>query len=461
MGRLEGAHNMSETSKEAVIEAVKASPAARVKVAITDIDGVLRGKYIHKQKLLSALESGFGFCNVVFGWDAADVCYDNVAYTGWHSGYPDAEARLALDTFRRVPWDDNVPFMLADFYTAGGEPLDICPRQTLKKVVRRAETKGFEPSVGVEFEWFNFRETPESLHEKEFRSPKPITPGMFGYSLIRAAQNRDYFVALMEELPEFGVPLEGLHTETGPGVFEAAVLYSDALTAADRAVLFKASAKEIGHRFGIVPTFMAKISPELPGCSGHIHQSLWRDGAPLFFDESDPQKISKTFKHYLAGVMHCLPLVLPCYAPTINSYKRLVEGMWAPTKITWGLDNRTTALRVLGGSAKSTRLELRVPGADMNPYLGVAATLASGLYGIEHELDLAEVTTGNGYAATDVEILPGNLHDAAKRMMDSQIANEILGERFVQHFGNTRLWEWRQFQAAVTSWETERYFEII
>ena len=135
--------------------------------------------------------------------------------------------------------------------------------------------------------------------------------------------------------------------------------------------------------------------------------------------------------------------------------------MWAPTKITWGLDNRTTALRVLGGSAKSTRLELRVPGADMNPYLGVAATLASGLYGIENELDLAEVTTGNGYAATDVEILPGNLHDAAKRMMDSQIANEILGERFVQHFGNTRLWEWRQFQAAVTSWETERYFEII
>ena len=126
---------------------------------------------------------------------------------------------------------------------------------------------------------------------------------------------------------------------------------------------------------------MAKISPELPGCSGHIHQSLWKDGEPLFFDEADPQKISKTFKHYLAGVMHCLPHVLPCYAPTINSYKRLVEGMWAPTKVTWGIDNRTTALRVLGGSPKSTRLELRVPGADMNPYLGVAATIASGLYG--------------------------------------------------------------------------------
>ena len=155
---------------------------------------------------------------------------------------------------------------------------------------------------------------------------------MFGYSLIRAAQNRDYFVALMEELPHFGVPLEGLHTETGPGVFEAAILYSDALTSADRAVLFKTAAKEIGHRFGIMPTFMAKISPELPGCSGHIHQSLWKDGEPLFFDEADPQNF-EDLQALFGGVMHCLPHVLPCYAPTINSYKRLVEGMWAPTKV--------------------------------------------------------------------------------------------------------------------------------
>jgi glutamine synthetase len=452
---------MGEWTKEAVIEAVQAAETTRVKVAITDIDGILRGKYIHKNKLLSALEGGFGFCNVVFGWDAADVCYDNSKYTGWHSGYPDAEARLALETFRRVPWDDEVPFMLADFVDADGSPLEICPRQTLKRVIAKAEARGFSPSVGCEFEWFNFKETPDSLHGREFKSPQPLTPGMFGYSLIRASQNRDYFVALMEELPDFGLPLEGLHTETGPGVFEAAILYSDALVAADRAVLFKAATKEIGQRFGIMPTFMAKISPELPGCSGHIHQSLWQDGKPLFFDESDPQKISKTFRHYLAGVMHCLPEVLPCYAPTINSYKRLVEGMWAPTKVTWGMDNRTTALRVLGGSAKSTRLELRVPGADMNPYLGVAATVASGLYGIENELELPPLTTGNGYAATGVEVLPANLQDAAKRMMDSKVANEILGETFVQHFGDTRLWEWRQFQTAVTSWETERYFEII
>ena len=452
---------MGEWTKEAVIEAVKATDATRVKVAITDIDGILRGKYIHKNKLLSALESGFGFCNVVFGWDAADVCYDNVKYTGWHSGYPDADAHLALETFRSIPWDDNIPFLLADFVEADGSPLEICPRQTLKRVIAKAAGHGFSPSIGVEFEWFNFRETPESLHETGFKSPKPLTPGMFGYSLIRAAQNRDYFVALMEELPHFGVPLEGLHTETGPGVFEAAILYSDALTSADRAVLFKTAAKEIGHRFGIMPTFMAKISPELPGCSGHIHQSLWKDGKPLFFDETDPHKISKTFRHYLAGVMHCLPHVLPCYAPTINSYKRLVEGMWAPTKVTWGIDNRTTALRVLGGSPKSTRLELRVPGADMNPYLGVAATIASGLYGIENELELAPLTTGNGYEATGVEILPANLQDAANAMKDSKVANEILGETFVQHFGDTRLWEWRQFQTAVTSWETERYFEII
>ena len=164
-------------------------------------------------------------------------------------------------------------------------------------MIAKAEAAVFL-SVGCEFEWFNSKETPDSLYEREFKSPKPLTPGMFGYSLIRASQNRDYFVALMEELPEFGLPLEGLHTETGP-VFEAAILYSDALVAADRAVLFKAATKEIGQRFGIMPTFMAKISPELPGCSG-IFTRAWQDGKPLFLMSLDPQKISKTFRHYLS-----------------------------------------------------------------------------------------------------------------------------------------------------------------
>jgi glutamine synthetase len=457
---------MKEPSKSPrdILEELKQSDVKKVKVAVTDIDGVLRGKYIHRDKFLSAAENGFGFCNVVLGWDSSDVCYDNVRYTGWHTGYPDAQVKLDLTTFREVPWDGGVPFFLGEFVANDGQtPLEICPRQLLRKVIQRAHDMGFAAACGLEFEWFNFSETPQSLREKGFVRPEPITPGMFGYSLLRAGQNRPFFNAIMDELGAFRVPIEGLHTETGPGVFEAAILYSDALEAADRGVLFKTSVKEIGARFGIMPSFMAKWSDKLPGSSGHIHQSLWdRSGKNAFYDERDPNTMSATFRHYLAGQMRCMPEILPFFAPTVNSYKRLVEGAWAPTKVNWGLDNRTTALRVIPGGPKSTRLETRVSGADVNPYLAVAAALASGLYGIEKKLELpAEPVHGNGYRDESATRLPGTLHEAATRLAESSIAREIFGESFVEHFVNTRLWEWRQYQAAVSSWELERYFEII
>jgi glutamine synthetase len=227
--------------------------------------------------------------------------------------------------------------------------------------------------------------------------------------------------------------------------------------------LFKTSVKEIGQRFGIMPSFMAKWNDKLPGSSGHIHQSLWdAHGKNVFYDERDPIKMSPTFRHFLAGQMQCMPEILPFFAPTVNSYKRLVEGAWAPTQVNWGVDNRTTAFRVIPGSAKSTRLETRVPGADVNPYLAIAAALASGLYGIEKKLELSsDAVRGNGYRDESAVRLPSNLHDAATRLGDSKIAREIFGESFVEHFVNTRLWEWRQYQAAVSSWELERYFEII
>ena len=454
----------SLSSRRDILEDVKKSDAAKVKVAVTDIDGVLRGKYLHRDKFLSAADNGFGFCNVVLGWDSSDVCYDNVSFTGWHTGYPDANVKLDLSTYRRVPWDGGVPFFLGEFVQPDGEtPLEICPRQLLKRVIQRAKDMGFDAAVGVEFEWFNFRETPESLREKGFVRPHTITPGMFGYSLLRAGQNQAFFNAIMDEMLAFRVPIEGLHTETGPGVFEAAILYSDPLEAADRAVLFKAGMKDIGGRFGIMPTFMAKWNEKLPGSSGHIHQSLKNEnGDNVFWGASDPHKMSATFKHYLAGQMHCVPEILSLFAPTVNSYKRLVEGAWAPTKVNWGVDNRTTAFRVIPSGPKGTRLETRVPGADMNPYLAVAAALASGLYGIEKKLELPSAPVqGNGYRDESATRLPSTLHDSATRLAESRIARELFGGPFVEHFANTRLWEWRQYQAAVSSWELERYFEII
>jgi glutamine synthetase len=453
----------ARSREPAALQKIRASKAEKVKVAITDVDGILRGKYLNKPKFESALEGGFGFCNVVFGWDAADVCYDNASYTGWHTGYPDALVRLDLDTLREVPWDGGVPFLLGEFVDDQGAPLAVCPRQTLRRVIRRLGEAGYSALAAFEYEFFHFRETPMTLAERGHQGPQPITPGMFGYSILRLNQSRDYVNALMDELRAFRVPIEGLHTETGPGVLEAAILYSDPLEAADRAVLFKSGSKEIAHRFGIMPSFMAKWNAALPGCSGHIHQSLWDAGLKknLFFDSREKHGMSALFSHYIAGQLACLPDLLPLYAPTINSYKRLVEGAWAPTKANWGLDNRTTALRAIPGSKKSTRIETRVNGSDSNPYLALAAALASGLYGIENELSLGAPVTGSGYDDKKAPALPSNLEDATRRFEKSPIARELFGDEFVEHFAATRHWEWRQFGRAVSDWEISRYFEII
>jgi glutamine synthetase len=445
-----------------VLEEIRRAPAQKVKVAITDVDGVLRGKYVHKDKFLSAAESGFGFCNVVFGWDSSDVCYDNAEYTGWHTGYPDALARIDLTTLRRLPWEDGVPFFLADFVDAQGEPLGVCPRQLLKRVLRRAADRGVTPRSGVEYEWFNFKETPQSLAEKGHVGPQPLTPGMFGYSLLRMGASRPFFTALFDELAAFGVPLEGLHTETGPGVLEAAILYADALEAADRGVLFKTAVKEIAQRFGIMPTFMARWNAQLPGCGCHLHQSVWSEGRNIFDDERDPLRMSAAFKSYLAGMMRALPELLPFFAPTVNSYKRLVEGYWAPTRVTWGVDNRTVAFRVIPGGPKATRVEVRVPGADINAYLAMAASVAAGLWGMEQNLPLDQPPViGSGYQDQKAVKLPRTLQEATERLERSALARELLGAPFVEHFARTREWEWRQAQQAVTDWELKRYFEII
>jgi glutamine synthetase len=443
---------------------VQSHPSGKVKIAFTDIDGILRGKYISAQKFLSVVESGTTFCDVIFGWDAGDVTYDNVTFTGWHSGYPDCPARLDLSTFRKIPWEDDVPFFLGEMLQGEGQPAQVCPRQLLKTVLSTAKSEGFSPVFSQEFEWFNFAETPQSIHDKQYKDLALLTPGMFGYSILRTSLKKDYFKDIFEHLTKFGVPLEGLHTETGPGTYEAAIVYSGLPEAADRAVLFKTAVKEIAYKHGIMATFMAKISENLPGCGGHVHQSLWdKDQVNnLFYNGKDTTRMSELMKNYLAGQLYCLPFLLPMFAPTINSYKRLVEGAWAPTTLTWGIDNRTVALRVLPGNTTSCRLETRVIGSDANPYLAMAACLAAGLYGIRNKMALSQpATVGNGYKDDSHGTLPHNLYEATQMMKQSPVAKEILGDTFVEHFTNTREWEWKQHLKAVTDWEYKRYFEII
>ena len=451
------------TTKE-IIQYVKDHPSGKVKVAFSDIDGILRGKYISSEKFLSVIEGGMGFCDVIFGWDAGDVVYDNVQYTGWHTGYPDCPATIDTNTFRKIPWENDVPFFLGELKDKKGDPSPVCPRQLLKKITAEANKQGFSPFFSQEFEWYNFAETPQTANDKQFKNLTPLTPGMFGYSILRSSLENTYFSDLFESLKKFNVPLEGIHTETGPGTYEAAISYSEVLEAADRALLFKTAVKEIAYKHGIIATFMAKINENLPGCGGHVHQSLWdRAGKKnLFYNEKDKMKMSDLAKSYVAGQLHCLPYILPMFAPTVNSYKRLVEGAWAPTTLTWSSDNRTVALRILANSSKSCRLETRVIGSDVNPYMAMAGCLAAGLYGIKNKLKLKQpATVGNGYKDYSNGTLPSTLIEATQKMKTSKLAKELFGEIFVEHFTQTREWEWRQHLKAVTDWEYRRYFEII
>ncbi|QIP12372.1 glutamine synthetase [Spirosoma aureum] len=455
-------------NQQDIISFIEQNDIKKIKFAFADIDGVLRGKIIGRQKFLDGLADGYGFCDVVWGWDSSDTPYDNGRTTGWHSGYPDAPVRLDLATFRQVPWEDGIPFFLADFSADGnGKPdsdLAACPRSLLKRIAHDCRKMGFHAEYSQEFEWFNFRETPQSLQQKDFRNLEPLTPGMFGYSILRPSLESAFYHDLFDLLGEFDIPLEGLHTETGPGVYEAAIMHDEVLKAADKAILFKTAVREIAYRHELVATFMAKWNADLPGCSGHIHQSLWNPEQTknLFYDPAQPNCMSELMRQFIAGQLHCLPHITPMFAPTINSYKRLVEGAWAPTTVTWSVDNRTTALRVLNRTEAYTRVEHRVSGSDSNPYLAIAAALASGLYGIRHQLTLdIPASVGNGYADKKHGVLPANLSEATRAMANSPIASELFGPEFVDHFTRTRDWEWRQYVSQVSDWELKRYFEII
>jgi glutamine synthetase len=435
---------------------------ANVKVGVADIDGVLRGKYLSREKFFSALEKGFGFCDVIVGWDSNDQLYDNVTYTGWHTAYPDAPVRLLPETGRVLPFENGLPFFLSELT---GEAEAICPRGLLRRVLRRAEDMGFAVSAAFEYEFFVFDETPDSVREKGYRDLKPLTPGYFGYSVLRSSVHAEFYRELLDTCRAMDMALEGLHTETGPGVLEAAITVDEALRAADKAVLFKTFTKVIAQRRGLMATFMAKWSNSWPGQSGHIHISLHdrASGKPLFHDAQGERGLSQAMRHFIGGQQALMPEILGMVASTVNSYSRLIPGFWAPTSATWGVENRTTALRAIPGSPSAQRVEYRVAAADANPYIALSAALASGLWGVAKKIEPQEPITGNAYevaAPPDLE-LPRTLWDAAQRLKRSDIARNLFGDAFVDHFAATREWEEREFRKHITDWELARYFEII
>ena len=433
---------------------------ANVKVGVFDADGVLRGKYMSVDKFFSALENGFGFCDVVLGWDSDDQLYDNVSYTGWHTGYPDAPARILPNTCRDLPLEDGL-FFLAEF---ADKAEAVCPRGTLRRVLQKAGEMGFAATAAFEYEFFVFDETPHSAADKGYRNLRPITPGNFGYSVVRNSVWSEFYNDLLDlsELMDF--PIEGLHTETGPGVLEAAIAYDNALRSADNAGLFKTFTKVLAQRNDMMATFMAKWSGDYPGQSGHIHISLKNnDGSSAFYKEGAEYGMSEVMRQFVAGQKKYMPEVLAMISPTVNAFTRLVPGAWAPTTALWGVENRTAALRVIPGSAKSQRCEYRVAAADANPYIALAAAIASGLAGIEEGLELCPPVKGNAYdvPATDETRFPATLFEAAGRLRQSKMARRYFGDAFVEHFAASREWEEREFRKHVTDWELKRYFEII
>ncbi len=445
-------------------ERFAAHDVRRVKVGGFDIDGVLRGKYLSLEKFWSVAESGFGFCDVIFGWDIADACYDNTTLTGPDSGYPDTLAKIDLSSFRLIPHEPHTAAFLLDFKGTDGKAHPACPRGLLKRIVARAEAGGFVSTFGAEFEFWVFRESSESMRQKNYQGLQPLTPGMFGYSWLRTGQQREFVHALLDACERFDIPIEGFHTETGPGVYEVALKYGLALDMADRAALFKTLAKEVAAQQGLSVTFMAKWNPNLPGSSGHLHQSLWDSTREknLFADPKGAYGLSSLGRSYLAGLQFAMDELTALYAPTVNSYKRYVPGVWAPLSADWGVENRTTAIRLIPGDKPSaTRIEYRQTAADLNPYISIATCLAAGLYGIERGLTPSEPATPGVESKTPAKKLPMDLASATALLKQSEVARTLLGEPFVDHYVKTREWEVRQYARAVSDWELQRYFEII
>jgi glutamine synthetase len=452
----------TDDNPEAIDKKLSAAGIEYIKVGVFDVDGILRGKYLKRDKFISALRGGFAFCDVVLGWDSNDQLYDKSEFTGWHTAYPDANARLLPETARALPYEENSIMVLAEF-TDKAEA--ICPRGLLRRVLKKADDMGFKAQAACEFEFFLFEENPHSVREKNYKDLKNMTPGFYGYSVLRNSVHSDFYHELLEMCKDMRFPIEGLHTETGPGVLEAAILYDEALEAADQAALFKTFTKVMAQRKGLMATFMAKWSNDWPGQSGHMHISFQdkNSGKSVFFAEDKPDNMSDEMRWFIGGQQKLMPELLSMVACTVNSYSRLVPGFWAPTAATWGVENRTCALRAIGGSAKSQRVEYRIGAADINPYIALSAAIGSGLWGIENKIEPTAPVKGNAYEQDAPEGLdfPATLYETAGRLRKSQAAEELFGKEFVSHYAQSREWEEREFRKAITDWELQRYFEII
>lgn len=443
-----------------------------ITLGIPDTNGIFRRKHFTGQHFLSSLARGIPFSNAIFCCDLADSWIYPFKMGNINQRLGDSVMMPDLTTFMVVPWEEQRATCISDLWTTQGAPVTISSRYVLRKLVERARDLGFEPMAAPELEIRFFREDGVSLRKKDFG---PDLAPLHPLSKIYGSSADDHLITeIVSIMQDYGMNVECYLTEHAPGMYEVNTTYADALTAADHAMLFKAGVKEIASQKGFTASFMSRWHEHEDGSSGHVHMSLWdRDRERnLFWDADAEGGISSTMRHFLAGLLSALPDFMAIYAPLTNSYKRHLVNLpiRVPLCTTWGIDNRSCAVRVLNTERRAIRIENRVPGADANFYLVFAAMIASGLDGIERKLEIPAPLKGNAHQLAtieqalmsgDIRSLAPNLTVATDMLARSSIAREYFGSDFIEHFVVTRRWEVQQYEQAVTNWERRRYLELI
>jgi glutamine synthetase len=423
-----------------------------VVTAFTDMQGRLMGKREHAEYFLAeSAEHGLEGCNYLLALDMEMDPQPGYAMASWERGYGDFHLRPDLATLRRVPWLEGTALVLCDVLWEDGSPVVASPRQVLRAQVERARAAGYEAMFGTELEFYLLKESYAEAHAKHYRELTPSVPYILDYHVLATTYDEPFIRQIRNGMQGAGIPVESSKGEAWPGQYEINFRYADALAMADNHVVYKNGAKEIAALNGCSITFMAKPDHTWIGSSCHIHGSLWRDGENAFAGETD------VFRQWLAGWIACAKELALFLAPTINSYKRYAAGSWAPTTLAWGHDNRTCGFRIVGHGG-GARVETRIPGGDVNPYLAIAALIAAGLHGIEQGLEPPPPLEGNAYES-DADRFPSTLRDAVAALEAGSVARAAFGDEVVEHYLNYGRTEQRLFDEVVTCWERERLFE--
>jgi glutamine synthetase len=441
-------------------EQIEARQIDTVLTCMIDMQGRLMGKRFHAEAFLDIAEGETHCCNYLLATDLEMATPDGYASTSWERGYGDYIMKPDLTTLRPVPWLEGTALCLCDVLDHHTHaPVPFAPREVLKAQIARAEAMGLTPIMATELEFFLFQGTHDEIAAGDFQSLNPISRYNEDYHIFQTSKEEPVMRPVRNHLRAMGIPVEGPKGEAEAGQEELNIKYADALSAADHHSLAKHGVKEIAHQAGYAATFLPKWHHDRVGSAAHVHQSLWRDGENAFYDADAPLAKSKLMDHYVAGLLKYASDITVFLAPYVNSYKRFAKGSFAPTQAVWSVDNRTAAFRLCGDGTKGVRIECRTPGADMNPYLAMAAMLAAGLKGIEEELALPEVFSGDAYSEDEKHHIPRTLRDARQALLGSAMLRGAFGEETVTHYTRAAEWELEEFNRVVTDYEIRRGFE--